>query len=231
MLPKFDFHIHSRYSDGTREPTTMVEAAEAKKMKAVAVTDHGPELVVGIYREDIESMLKDVELVKKDSDILVLSGMEANILDRTGAIDIDENVTGKLDILLGGVHRMDPFTRGVHNLSALYLETVNNTMRSGKIDILAHPFQFYGDLSAHLSPENIREFAQTAAENNVAIELNSKYACPPLEILNACMKEGVKFSIGTDSHRPESVGTINWQLKTLKEIGAKKEDLILERFL
>ena len=231
MLPKFDFHVHSRYSDGTRPPADMVEAAEARGLEAVAITDHGPELSVGILPAEIAPMLDDVEAVKKDAKIPVLTGMEANILDPSGAIDLDDGVIGRLDLLIGGVHRLDPSLRGAKSLASLYLETVTNAMRGGQIAVLAHPFQFYGDLSAHLSPDDTAEFARAAAENDVAVELNSKYRCPGLELLSVCAREGVKFSIGTDSHTPAEVGDVGWQLAALKRAGAKREDLILDRFL
>ena len=231
MLPKFDFHVHSLYSDGTRAPAEMVEAAEARGLEAVAITDHGPELSVGIHLAKIAPMLEDVEATKQDAEIPVLTGMEANIVDPSGAIDLEDWVIDRLDLVAAGVHRLSSPVHGAKPLARLYLETVTNAMRGGQIAVLVHPFQFHGDLSYHLSPDDINEFARAAAENDVAIELNSKYSCPDLQLISACAKEGVKFSIGTDAHTPSEVGDVGWQMATLKRAGAKREDLILDKFL
>jgi len=231
MLPKFDFHIHTIYSDGTRPPKAMVEAAEARGLEAVAITDHGPELSVGISPAKIAPMLRDVEAAKEDAGILVLTGMEANIIDLSGAIDLNDGVIDKLDILVAGLHRLSSFGRDPEALARIYLETVTNAMKRGQIDVLAHPFQFHGDLASHLSPRDIREFARTAAQNEVAIELNAKYHVPDRQLLLTCAEEGVKFSVGTDAHTPPEVGDVGWQEAMLRRIGAKREDLILGRFL
>lgn len=231
MLPKFDFHVHTLYSDGTRTPAGMVEAAEARGLEAVAITDHGPELSVGISPAKIAPMLADVEAAKGDAEIPVLAGMEANIIDPSGAMDLDDQLVERLDILVAGVHRISSSVHEPRELARVYLETATNAMRRGQMDVFAHPFQFHGDLSSHLSPDDIDEFARAAAESGAAIELNTKYHVPDLQVLSACMKEGVKFSMGTDAHTPPEVGDVGWQVAMLKRAGAKREDLILDRFL
>lgn len=231
MLPRFDFHIHTIHSDGLRTPVEMVEAAEAQGLEAAAITDHGPEISVGISPVKIFPMLQDVELARKDAEIPILVGLEANIVDYSGSIDIGEDVVDKLDIIVVGLHRLNIPTQGPKELTRRYLEVVMNVMRREQIDVLAHPFYLHGDLSSHLLIEDIDEFAKLAAEKDVAIELNTKYHVPDKRLLLACMKEGVRFSIGTDAHIPSEVGDIGWQVAMLRKIGAKREDLILDRFL
>jgi len=45
------------------------------------------------------------------------------------------------------------------------------------------------------------------------------------------LREGVKLSIGTDAHTVAEVGRIDWPMAVLRRVGARQEDLILDRFL
>jgi len=232
MLPKFDFHIHTSYSsDGEDAVAPIVEAAEARELAAIAITDHGPELSVGISPDKIIPMLQDIELARKDARTPVLIGMEANIVGTDGEIDLDEWVVEKLDVVVVGLHRLGSFGHQPEELAREYLSAVMNVVKRQRVDILAHPFQFHRYLATHLSQDEIDEFVKLAAEKEVAIELNSKYRVPDEDLLRACLREGVKLSIGTDAHTVAEVGRIDWPMAMLRRVGAKAEDLILEKFL
>ena len=41
-----DYHTHSRYSDGREQVESIAEAARWRGLSEVAVTDHGPRLLV-----------------------------------------------------------------------------------------------------------------------------------------------------------------------------------------
>jgi putative hydrolase len=60
------------------------------------------------------------------------------------------------------------------------------------------------------------------------MEVNEKYRAPEANFLSLCLREGVKLSVGSDAHNPEEVGKIDWAMSTLRKVGAKREDLILE---
>jgi len=232
MLPKFDFHIHTSYSsDGEDAVVPIVEAAEARELAAIAITDHGPELSVGISPDKIIPMLQDIELARKDARIPVLIGMEANIVGTDGEIDLDEWVVEKLDVVVVGLHRLGSFSHQPEELAGEYLSAVMNVVKRQRVDILAHPFQFHRYLAPHLSQDEIDEFVKLAAEKEVAIELNSKYRVPDEDLLRACLRDGVKLSIGTDAHTVAEVGRLDWPMAMLRRVGAKAEDLILDKFL
>jgi putative hydrolase len=230
MLAKFDFHVHTHYSDGTSGPIEMVEAAEARGLEAVALTDHGPELHVGIFREKVAAMLQDIELARRDAGIPVLAGIEANVMDGDGRIDADEELARKLDLFVVGIHALgnliDPL-----EVAREYLRRLTKAIEHRKVDVLGHPFFFHQSLLPYLSREEIEDFVRLAANRGVAMELNSKYRAPDDNFLMLCLREGVKFSIGSDAHKPAEVGRIDWALAALRRVGAKREDLILDEFL
>ena len=230
MLAKFDFHVHTHYSDGTSGPIEMVEAAEARGLEAVALTDHGPELHVGILREKLAAMLQDIELVRGDAGIPVLAGIEANVMDGDGRIDADEEFAGKLDLFIVGIHTLGNLIDPVE-VARECLRRLTKAIEHRKVDVLGHPFFFHQSLLPYLSREEIEDFVRLAANRGVAMEVNVKYKAPDDGFLMLCLQEGVKFSIGSDAHKPAEVGRIGWALATLKRVGAKREDLILDDFL
>lgn len=230
MTAKFDFHVHTMYSDGVGTAAAMVEAAEARGLEAIALTDHGPELSVGTPREKLTPMLQDIKLAQEDAGIPVLAGIEANVVDEGGTIDVDEEFIGKLDILLMGIHRLGE-ARDPVEFARDYLGRATRAIERHKIDVLAHPFYFHRDLVPHLLPEDLENFVRTAAGRGAAMEVNMKYGGPDEEFLRLCLREGVKLSIGTDAHTVGEVGRVDWALGVLGRIGARREDLILDGFL
>jgi putative hydrolase len=230
MPAKFDFHTHTMYSDGDGTAAAMVEAAEARGLEAVALTDHGPELSVGTPRGKLASMLQDIRLAREDAGIPVLAGIEANVVDEWGTIDIDDEFTRNLDILVVGIHNLGR-AGGPVELARDYLRRATRAMERNEIDVFVHPFFFHGYLAPHLSLEDLEEFVRLAAKRGIALELNMKYRVPDEDFLRVCMREGVRFSVGTDAHTAAEVGRIDWALARLRRLGAKREDLILDKFL
>lgn len=230
MPAKFDFHTHTLYSDGASTAAAMVEAAEARGLEAVAITDHGHESSVGVPREKFAPMLQDIELAREDAGIPVLAGIEANVVDEWGTIDSNDESVRKLDILLAGIHRLGR-ARDPTELAREYLMRATNVIEHHKFDVFAHPFYFHQYLAPYLLPEDLEDFVKLAAGHEVAIEINIKYRTPDEEFLRLCLREGVKLSIGTDAHTTGEVGRVDWALGVLRRIGAKREDLILDRFL
>ena len=228
-MRRFDFHTHTLYSDGECLASSIAEVAEASGLAAVAITDHGPELSVGIDPAKIPLMFQDIEGAREDANIPVLAGMEANVVNIDGAIDLDDEVIKKLDILVIGLHTLG--TPMQEELAKNYFLAIMNAMRNNRVDVIAHPFRLHNNLAPYLSLEDIDEFVKLAAKKGVAIEINSKYRVPSEEFLRACLKEGVKLSIGTDAHTTAEVGMVDWQMAMLKRIGASEDDLILGKFL
>jgi len=230
MPAKFDFHTHTLYSDGSGTVASTVEVAEALRLEAVAITDHAPELSVGIPREKLTPMLRDIEIAREDAGIQVLAGIEANVMDEWGAIDCEDEFSRKLDILLVGIHKLGR-ARDPAELARDYLRRATGAIERYKFDVFVHPFYFHHYLAPHLSPEDLEGFVGLVAERGVAIEINRKYRVPDEEFLRLCLREGVKLSVGTDAHSAGEVGRVDWVLGVLRRLGARREDLILDRFL
>lgn len=230
MLPRFDFHIHTNYSDGTVTPATVIESALGRNLEAVAITDHGPEHQDGILVGRIDQMIEDVKVARENLEFLVLLGMEANIVGPQGSLDIEEKVLDELDLALAGVHSPETFKQVPEAAARDYFTSTMNAIKNQEIDVLAHPFCLYDDLSPYLSSEDLRAFAKAAADRKVAIELNERYHAPSEKLLAICVDEGVKVSVGSDAHAPSEVGNLKWASEMLELFDVKEDDLVLESF-
>lgn len=227
---KADLHVHTEFSDGRDQPEAMVEVAEARGLEILAITDHGPALHVGMRENQIADYLSTLMNLKKDADIRLLVGIEANVVNESGDIDIDEKTREKLDILIIGIHRLW-FVSDPREMALAYLRSLVNAIRRHRIDVVAHPFQFHGDLSRFLTVDEIAELLEVAASCGTAIEVNEKYRAPGEDFYRTCLERGVLLSVGTDSHRAESVGKLDWVSAMLEKIGGSREDLLHTRFL
>ena len=230
MPARFDFHTHTSFTDGSGSVAAMVEAAEARGLEAVAITDHGPELSVGINPAKIAPMLEDIRNAREEAQIPVLAGMEVNIL-AGGRMDLNESVPGPLDLVVAGLHTLPSPAGSPEEQAREYFNVLMDVLHRPRFDVLAHPFQFYKYLAIHLPREEIEALILELAGKGVAVEINSKYRVPDDFLIQACLREGVKLSIGTDAHSVAELGRIDWPLTMLRRAGARREDLILERFL
>lgn len=103
-----DYHTHTIYSHGKGTIRDNVEVAINKGLKEVAICDHGPgHVIYGIKREQIFEMRKEIDQMNKEygkHGIRVLLGLEANVMDYDGNIDVDDEMLQVLDMLLLGFH-------------------------------------------------------------------------------------------------------------------------------
>ncbi len=225
MLPKFDLHVHTFYSDGSSSVESVLEEAQRKKLEAVAITDHGPGLSVGAEARKLLQLFQEVKRMREETGFRILGGVESNISPE-GGLDLEEGVLRELDLVVAGIHYLR--ARDCRVQAEEYLEAVRRALRPPSFRILAHPLYYNKSLLPWISREEMEEFVEELANAEVAVELNSKYRAPDREFLQECLRRGVKLSVGTDAHHPAEVGTVEWQLTLLRRLGARREDLILD---
>ena len=105
-----DYHTHTKYSRNGHGKSTVeenVRVAYEKGLRQIAITDHGfNQKTFGVRRKDIPQVRADIEDAKERYPIDVLLGVEANLLDSQGHIDIIDSDYDDLDIILCGFHKL-----------------------------------------------------------------------------------------------------------------------------
>ncbi|NLY46461.1 MAG: phosphatase [Tissierella sp.] len=223
-----DMHNHT-ISSGHAYSTIQEIAKEAsnKGMKYVGITDHGPSLHgaptvwhIGNLRV-VPDTIYGVEILK---------GVEANILNEEGDIDVPEEFLGHLDIVLAGLHEgpIVPMDKEGNTMAIL------NVMDKEYIDIVVH-------LGNPNFPIDIEKVVLKAKESNKLIEINnsslhtsrlgSSENC--LEIALMCKKYNVPMIFSSDSHISFDVGRFDEIFKLFEGANIPEELIInstVERF-
>lgn len=198
-------HIHTSKSDGRDSLHNIVDAAEAKGLDLIAITDHGPGHGSGITEKQALETKKEAGLLQPNYHVRVLTGIEAEIL-ATGEVLLDSREG--LDIVLASFHGAPS--------EEVYYRAVMRAMTDPKVDVLAHhawttggfvPIEKYDDMLIELM-----------ATHEVAIEINSKHALPSWDFLQKCREKGVKYTIGSDAHKAADVGSVAWAKNTARHI-------------
>ena len=236
-----DYHTHSRHSDGRQNEAQIIAAAKDKGLKEVAITDHGP-LVLGIGIKDasvLERMRVRIDALNTlNPAINVLLGVEANIRDLEGNLDIDIKTMEQLDILIAGLHPYTLPTSWADGIN-LYLQnsfrhlsqkqrqkaveantqaTVAALNNNPHIDILSHPgLFFYVD---------IVEVAQACVKNEVLFEINCGHGYPHISDIMKASEQGVQFIINSDAHFTATVGQLAYGLEMIAELDIPTERIV-----
>ncbi|RLI89664.1 MAG: histidinol-phosphatase [Archaeoglobales archaeon] len=199
----YDFHIHSRYSDGEGGIDEIVRKAKERKLKAIAITDHSIEHPRGLTEGKAKRRQEEIERAKAKYDIEILSGIECGI-GSDGEIVMPDF---KFDIVIASIHECLPAEE--------YYRRIELCIKKYDFDVLGH---FHSSIfeSYERIPEKDAEILDLLAENDIALEINTAHKAPPLDLLNAERK--LKYSIGSDAHSLSRVGDVKWGLEVAKNL-------------
>ena len=215
-----DFHVHSLFSlCGMHTVLELVARARELGMKGFALTDHGRTLGGRLNSVFFE------RFVSPDPAVTVLKGVECNVLDEQGGIDLPEMFLPFIDIVLCGMHANFPQGSSMETCTdSLVAVIVNNP----QVDIITHP-------NDDAYPVDYRKLAEAAARHGVALELNNskilyKRSRPDevRSILKACREYGCRIAVDSDTHAIGELGDDRSIEPLLRETGFPRE-LVVNR--
>lgn len=211
-----DMHCHT-VASGHAYSTVQEIAREAsnKGLEMVAITDHGPSMPGGphcYHFGNLRALPSEIYGVK------ILKGVEANIIDYDGNIDLPERYLDILDIVLAGFHTFCYPNGTVEDNTKAMINTIKNPY----VDIIVHP----GNPEF---PININKVVEAAKEYNVNIEINnSSFTVSRRGSEANCIRIAKKAAlieapivIGSDAHSAFYVGTFDKAVETVKKAGIK----------
>lgn len=239
MKPFADYHTHTIFSHGTGTVEKNVLAARKKGLKEVGIADHGPAaLLIGV--KSSEQLLEIKRLTRecqaKYPDISVKAGVEANIIDLDGEIDVLPRVQKELDLVLAGFHLqvLPPSWSSAKNMvwdnvyTKLFRrgqgsEKLRNTntkaaveaVHKNRIDIFTHP-------GLHIDIDT-KELSRACVARATAMEINSHHGRKIKGFVQVAVQEGVNFVISSDAHSPEQVGDLTEGINLAEELQVPPE--------
>ncbi|MCT4583535.1 MAG: PHP domain-containing protein [Peptostreptococcaceae bacterium] len=221
-----DYHTHTVYSHGLGSIEDNVKVAIEKGLKTIGISDHGYKHIgFGIKYDDIKKMKEEIDILnEKYSQIEILLGVEANILDDKGNIDVDDYMLNYLDYVMAGYHfgstptnfkslsahvgnYIKPFKK---NFVKYNTNAVVNAMKNNDLLAITHP--------GSKGTVDILEVSKASIITNTALEINSSHSHLNMEELKLLKDiENLKFIIGSDAHKPLDVGNFEKAIKRVKE--------------
>jgi len=217
-----DLHLHTVASGHAYSTINeYVRAAREKGLQMIAITDHGPALPGGPHTSYFGYLHI---LPEEQEDVQILVGVEANILDVDGSLDLPERYLEKLDIVLAGFH--SPCYEG--GSEAKNTRALINAIKNPMVDVIVHP-------GNPAFPIDIEEVAAAASEYDCLLEINntslaggarqgSRDNC--LAIAKVLAREKMPVIVGSDAHYVDRVGRFEAVLELLFEAGVSEEQVL-----
>jgi histidinol-phosphatase (PHP family) len=191
------------------------------------------------YRELIQSTAEKAEPLGLE----VLCGIEAEVFPNEAHMESMDAVLEAYswDFILGSLHAqcesywswlVDHKVKDDHTRIDCYFRHLKDGAESGRYHSMSHPdvIRTYGvvrDFNPAEHEEVIRDFLQAVVDEDICMEVNTSGLTkgayevhPDPLILDWASEMGVKLTIGSDSHRPDSVGQFfNFVQPMLREKG------------
>ncbi len=218
-----DLHLHSDWSpDGRQTIEELVEAARARGLRYVGITDHAKGLRFGgLDEERIEQQRLTIERIRpRYPDIVILHGSELNI-DRNGQVDFDDDLLDGLDFGLAAVHSL--FTLNRDEQTARLLTAIANP----KINVIAHITGRRIGTRPPIEFDTDRVLA-AAAEHRTAIEVNGHLdrLDASADMVDRARRLGALFAANSDAHRPDELSNAGYSVAILQR-GLVTHDLVV----
>ena len=221
---KGDLHMHTTASDGHNSIAEMAEAAIARGMQYIAITDHSKNLAMinGLDDERALEHLKCIREVDKqmESRIRIFTGIEVDIL-ADGALDLSDEVLAQMDVVIASIHSR--FEQPRDEMTARILRAVENP----NVHILGHPT---GRQLLRREPYQFDTGAvlRKCAELGVAVEHNASperldLSDRDLRFAKEC---GCKIVMNTDAHITRVVGDWRYGVRQLRRAWLGRADVL-----
>ncbi len=223
MKAVVDMHTHT-VASGHAYSTLKenIEAAKKKGLKIYGVSDHAPKMPGTAHLFHFSNL----KVIPRDvGGLTVLKGVELNVLNGEGDIDLTAHELQGLDYAIISLHTPCYDDLGpVKNAEAMV-----KAMRHMKVKIVGHP-------DDSRLPVDYDILVRGAKEHGVFIEVNNSSLSPNsfrsgahdnyLKLLALCKAYEVPVIMGSDAHHESYVGVFNFSRKVLEDL-AFPESLIV----
>ncbi|MBD3259775.1 DNA polymerase/3'-5' exonuclease PolX [Candidatus Woesearchaeota archaeon] len=222
---KGDFHIHTKYSDGSNTIEEMVKAAKKKGYAYIAIADHSKStrIAKGMDEKKLKRQIAAINKLAKKEKIKILKSAEVDIL-KDGSLDYPDSILKKLDIVIGGVHSNFKMS------SRKMTERIIKALKNKHLTILAHPTgRSIGKRDRY--DADFEKIFKAAAKNKKILEINSQPERLDLDGANilAAKKLGCKFCINTDSKDTSDLDLMKLGVGQARRGWLEKKDVINTR--
>jgi DNA polymerase (family 10) len=207
---KGDLHSHTVESDGRDELSSMAEAARARGLHYLAITEHSQAQLSPTRGRGLDEKrcLEHIARCRAQSERMggfrVLAGIEVDIL-ADGRLDMADDVLAQLDVVVASLHSALDQERGAMT------ERLLRAFENPHIDIWGHPL---ARLIGEREPIAVDFDAvlAVAVKAGIALEVNGspERLDLPDGLIRTAQKAGARFVISTDAHSVAQLDQLRW---------------------
>lgn len=221
-----DLHTHT-LSSGHAYSTFDENAKFAKEngIELLGISDHAPTMPGGAH---LYHFTNAKVIPQEVYGMKVLRGVELNIIDYNGTVDLADSIIKSLDYSIASLHPPCINFADIKSVTYAVLEAMQNPL----INIIGHP----GD---QRYPQDLYELARMSKMTNTLLEVNNASldaSClrvgvreSLIELLHYCNDFDMPIIANTDAHICYEVGNFEKTVSFLEEIQFPKE-LILNLY-
>jgi putative hydrolase len=226
-----DMHVHSTFSDGRDRIEDNIAECESLGLVALGCVDH--------VRADTDGVPAYVEAVQRrrgETAVELRCGIEAKLLDTTGALDLPSGIEG-IDAIYAADHQVPLADGPTHPrevreriaagdldpaavIDAILTSTARALYRPERV-VIAHFLSILpkiGLTEADVPLEGLERLAAEAARTGQEIEISERWRCPSAATLRPFLRHGVPIALSTDSHKSDTIGRYDYCLEVRREL-------------
>ena len=220
---KGDLQWHSNWSDGSFTIEQMAEAARARGLHYLAVTDHSQGLGIarGLTPERLKQQWQEIDaLNKKWKDFQVLKSIEMEI-HADGSLDFPDELLAQFDMVLVSTHSALKQSR--EKITARVIKAMQNPY----VDIYAHPTgRLLG--TREESALDLEEVFRVAKETGTFVEIDGAPERLDLDDVRVrrAREVGAQIVIDSDAHSPDGFEGLFYGVAMARRGGLEAKDVM-----
>ena len=218
--------MHTTASDGKATIREMAEAAKARGLKYIAITDHSKRVSManGLDAHRLRLHWDEIRKTREEiSGIEILCGIECDILE-DATMDLDDDVLSEADWVIAVLHY------GLKQPREQIMQRLLNAIRNPNVDAIGHPT---GRMLTNRPAADIdfTTFFKAAADHGVLLEINASPERLDLDDVQAAAAKsyGIPIIIDTDSHNTNGFNVLRYGVDQARRAGLTKADVANSR--
>ena len=219
---KGDLHMHTTATDGAGSIVEMAEAAKARGLKYIAITDHSKRVSManGLDAEKLRAHWAEIRDVRDSiKGIEILCGIECDILE-DATMDLPDDVLEEADWVVAVLHY------GLTQPRDQIMKRLMTAIKHPHVNIIGHPTgRIVGKREG--ADINVPEMLKAAADHGVMMEINAHFKRLDLNEVNAAAAKdlGIPIVISTDAHSVNGFDVLEYGVDQARRAGLTKSDV------
>ena len=216
-----DLHMHTNATDGAATLREMADAAIARNLRYIAITDHSQRvsMAMGLDVTRLREQWAMIDELRDEYEdrLIILKGIECDILE-AGGMDLPDDCLAEADWVLASIHY------GQKQPRDQITERILGAIENPHVSCIAHPT---GRLLNRRPPYEVDMDAvmKAAKKHGTMLELNANPARLDLNDVHlaAARRLEIPIVISTDAHSTDGLDVMRYGIKQARRGGLTRD--------